>query len=278
VLLASATLQTHASRGLVTELGLVATTPVRWVKLRLVGGITVLQPQSFFEFSEIIGNGTQEVPALVSHFSGAWRSSALLFGLEQQGAVVSGCYEENGRLTGTVTGNLLRATGVTTPGGIPSAFILSVGPDGGVLGVRSTNGGPFRLQTLPANPSGAGGCAEPAPPVLGCGSVIHGITFGFDSAEIRPDSEPVLAALYDGLRADSSAAIVIEGHTSSEGSDAYNQRLSERRAEAVVADLVARGLPKNRVGATGLGEGRPIAPNTDESGRSLNRRVEVHCR
>jgi outer membrane protein OmpA-like peptidoglycan-associated protein len=114
--------------------------------------------------------------------------------------------------------------------------------------------------------------------VLGCGSVIHGITFGFDSAEIRPDSEPVLAALYDGLRADSSAAIVIEGHTSSEGSDAYNQRLSERRAEAVVADLVARGLPKNRVGATGLGEGRPIAPNTDESGRSLNRRVEVHCR
>jgi outer membrane protein OmpA-like peptidoglycan-associated protein len=278
VLLASATLQTHRARGLTTEVPVVATRPVRWVKLRLVGGINIMREQSSLEFSEIIGNGTQELPEMVRHFDGAWRTSALTLGLKQDGPVVSGCYETSGRLTGTVTGNLLRATGVT-PANIPSAFILSVAADGSIRGVRSTNGGPFRLYTVAADPKGAGGgCAQPAPPVLGCGSIVHGITFGFDSAEIRADSEPVLAKLYEGLRSDSSAAIRIEGHTSSEGAEAYNLQLSERREQAVVASLVGRGLAKGRLSAIGAGESRPIAPNADESGRSLNRRVEVRCK
>jgi outer membrane protein OmpA-like peptidoglycan-associated protein len=70
---------------------------------------------------------------------------------------------------------------------------------------------------------------------------------------------------------------VIEGHTSSEGEDDYNLRLSERRAEAVVGDLVRRGLDRDRLRGVGIGERRPIAPNTDESGRSINRRVEIKC-
>ena len=192
--------------------------------------------------------------------------------------MVSGCYESSGTLSGTVTGNILRATGLTTAK-IPSAFILSVSADGSIRGVRSTNGGPFRLYTVAVDPKGAGGaCAQPVPPALGCGSIIHGITFGFDSAEIRADSEPVMAKLYQGLRSDSSASIVIEGHTSSEGTETYNLQLSERRAQAVVASLVGRGLVKGRVSAVGVGESRPIAPNTDESGRSLNRRVEIRCK
>ena len=87
----------------------------------------------------------------------------------------------------------------------------------------------------------------------------------------------MLDALYEGLRTDSSRAIVIEGHTSGEGADDYNLRLSERRAEAVVGDLVRRGLPQGRLRGTGAGERRPIAANNDESGRSLNRRVEIKC-
>jgi OmpA-OmpF porin, OOP family len=83
--------------------------------------------------------------------------------------------------------------------------------------------------------------------------------------------------LFPGLQPDASTAIVIEGQSASEGSDAYNQDLSERRARAVVDDLVQRGLPAPRVRAEGVGETRPIASNTDESGRSLNRRVEVCC-
>lgn len=277
VLLASTTLQTHRTRGLTTEVPIVLTRPVRWVKLRLVGGVNVTQPLSSFEFSEIIGNGAQEVPAMVTHFNGAWRRAALRLGLTQKGPVVSGCYDGTGALKGTVTGNVLRATGVT-PAGIPSAFILSVAADGGIRGVSSTNGSPFRLYTVSPDATDGNACAKPTPPVLGCGAIIHGITFGFDSADIRADSEPVLAALYDGLRSDSSASIVIEGHTSSEGTEAYNRQLSERRAQAVVASLVKRGIAPGRLSGVGAGESRPIAPNTDESGRALNRRVEVRCK
>jgi hypothetical protein len=278
VLLASAALQTHKSRGLVTELTMAAKRPVRWIKLRLVGGINILKPPSSFEFSEIIGNGTQETPALATNFGGIWRTQANRVRLAQRGPVVSGCYDGTGDLTGTVTGNILRATGVDRFDKTPSQFILSITADGSLRGVRSTNGGPFRLYTVPAATAGTNvDCAQPAPPALGCGSVVHGISFGFDSAEVRPESTGVLEELFRGLQAVKDAKILIEGHTSSEGTEQYNQQLSERRAQAVVADLVRRGLARGRVSAAGIGERRPIASNNDESGRSLNRRVEVKC-
>jgi hypothetical protein len=277
-LLASATLRTHKTRGDVTEIPIARTMAVRWVKLRLIGGIDVQRPTSFFEFSEIIGNGRQEAPHPVTHFTGQWRMRALTMALTQQGPVVAGCYDRGGDLTGTVSGNLLRATGIDRFDKTPSAFLLSVAPDGSLRGVRSSNNGPFRFYRLDrAAPGTAMACATPAAPTVGCGAIIHGITFAFDSAEIRPDSMPILAALYDGLRADAARTIVIEGHTSSEGADDYNLRLSTRRAEAVVGELASRGIPRERLRAAGIGERRPIASNNDESGRSLNRRVEVKC-
>jgi len=276
-LLGSATLTTHARRGQITELTIVSRTPVQWVKLRLVGGIDTPRDQMFFEFSEIIGNGTQEPVRLVSHFNGAWQSRGVQIGLRQVGAVVSGCYDALGTLQGTVTGNILRATGAEARTGVKSLFILTVVDDTLLRGVRSTNGAPFRLYTSGPGPSSAARCPTPPPPALGCGAVIHGITFGFDSAVIKPESESVLTMLHDGLRNDPSTAITLEGHTSSEGTDAYNLSLSERRAQAVVADLVRRGIPSQRLKAVGIGEARPIATNDDESGRSLNRRVEVRC-
>lgn len=277
VLLGSGTLATHKGRGEVTELTIRAKTPVRWVKLRLAGGIQVSRPETFFEFSEIIGNGTQEVPALADHFTGKWRGKGVLIGLKQEGAVVSGCYDTDGTLSGTVTGNILRATG-TTRSGIKSAFLMTVAEDGTLRGVRSTNAAPFMLYTGDAAPKDTVlKCSTPASVSLGCGSIIHGINFDFDSAAIRPDSEPVLATLFKGLSGDRSASIVIEGHTSNEGTNDYNQRLSERRAQAIVDDLVKRGIAAKRLTAVGLGETRPIAGNDDESGRALNRRVEVKC-
>jgi hypothetical protein len=276
--LASATLTTHAKRGMVTELTVHAMMPVRWVKLRLAGGVETTTAPAFFEFSEIVGNGTQEMPPLATNFRGAWKGRGVLIELRQDGPIVSGCYDRGGQLSGTVTGNVVRATGFAQVNKIPSAFVLGVGPDGVLHGVRSTNRGPFAL--IAGEPAPAGtvpACASP-PAVLGCGAVIHGISFDFDSAVIRADSAPVLARLHDGLRNDSSATVVIEGHTSSEGTDDYNLALSDRRARSVVQDLVARGIAASRLQAVGVGEARPLAGNDDESGRSLNRRVEVHCR
>jgi OOP family OmpA-OmpF porin len=107
---------------------------------------------------------------------------------------------------------------------------------------------------------------------------VHGIRFDFDSAELRPESTTILGQLFAGLSGEAASRIIIEGHTSSEGTAGYNQQLSERRAAAVRQDLVSRGLAAERVEAVGIGEVRPIASNRDENGRSLNRRVEIHCR
>ena len=277
-ILARATLETHPKPGQETELEIVSHTPVKWVKVRLVGGIEVLRDKMFFEFSEIIGNGTQETPELARYFDGIWKGRGVLMELKQDGATVTGCYDRNGELNGTVTGNILRATGVNPDDGVISLFILNVLADSLLRGVRSTNGSPFRLYTGPPAPEGTQTrCSEIPQPELGCGSVIHGINFDFNSADIRQDSEPVLADLYEGLKNDPSTSITIEGHTSSEGTDAYNQELSERRAQSVVDYLVGRGLANDRINAEGKGEAEPISSNEDESGRSLNRRVEVIC-
>ncbi|MBO0160588.1 OmpA family protein, partial [Vibrio parahaemolyticus] len=65
------------------------------------------------------------------------------------------------------------------------------------------------------------------------------------------------------------------GHTDSIGSDAYNQKLSVRRAEAVKAYLVSKGIEENRVYTEGKGEKQPVADNKTSEGRAKNRRVEV---
>ena len=150
---------------------------------------------------------------------GVWKGRGVLVQLRQDGAVVSGCYDQDGDLTGTVTGNVLKALGVDRSDRVPSAFILSVREDGTLLGVRSSNRAPFVVYAGDRAPEGSAPSCPPPPAVLGCGAVIHGINFDFDSATIRHDSDPVLSKLFEGLRGDSSGAVVIEGHTSNEGPD-----------------------------------------------------------
>jgi outer membrane protein OmpA-like peptidoglycan-associated protein len=278
VVLATAVLETHAAKGQATSMPVIEERPVRWVRVTLAGGIDVQRDKTFFEFSEIIGYGTQETVPQSAAFQGKWKGRGVLLELKQEGALVSGCYDRAGDLEGTVSGNLLRATGKTRTGDIPSTFVLAVDDEGNITGVRSTNGAPFRLYSGAAAPEITTECSEQEVQPLGCGAVIHGINFDFDSAAIRPESEGLLAALATGLKDSPAAAITVIGHTSSEGSDAYNEELSQRRAEAVAAAMVERGLDAGRVSAEGRGEQQPIADNSTEAGRSLNRRVEIGCR
>lgn len=277
-LLASATLAAHQKKGATTELELARKVPVRWVKLKLSGGIHLPLGQGALEFSEIVGNGAQEPAPVSDRFKGIWKQGSNVMALSQHGAVVSGCYDRSGDLEGTVSGSILRATGLDRSDRTTSAFILSVTPEGALRGVRSANGGPFRFYAAPpAAPHTKSDCAAPAVN-LGCGSIVHGINFDFDSAMIRAEAEPILQALYAGLRTGEASSISIEGHTSSEGSTEYNRALSEKRARAVVADLSRRGIAASRLSAVGIGELRPIAGNGDENGRAMNRRVEVVCK
>jgi outer membrane protein OmpA-like peptidoglycan-associated protein len=107
--------------------------------------------------------------------------------------------------------------------------------------------------------------------VLTLGEVL----FPFDSAELQAGSQRALDRLARYLKANPGHNILIEGHTDSTGDAAYNQRLSERRAETVARALAQRGIDSSRIRATGLGENFPVADNKTAAGRSENRRVEV---
>nr|WP_198407540.1 OmpA family protein [Xanthomonas campestris] len=121
-----------------------------------------------------------------------------------------------------------------------------------------------------------------APPGAPCGYVItlsDRILFDFDKAAIRPDAARVLDTLAAALGKVSVAQMEVRGHTDAKGGDDYNQALSERRANAVLAALRTRGTAQS-ASAKGYGESQPVAPNTvkgqdNPGGRQLNRRVEL---
>lgn len=105
---------------------------------------------------------------------------------------------------------------------------------------------------------------------------IYGIFFDFDKAEIRPESAATLAEIAKMLKAATGKRFLIVGHTDNQGGLDYNSTLSKRRAEAVVSALTKQyGVDGKATIPVGVGMAAPVAPNTDESGRAKNRRVEV---
>ena len=113
-------------------------------------------------------------------------------------------------------------------------------------------------------------CGAPAKQKI----VLRGVNFDFDKAIIKPEGKSVLDAAIQTLKEQPDVRIAVEGHTDSVGTDAYNQGLSERRAEAVVEYLAAGGIARGRMSAKGFGESKPVASNETEDGRAQNRRVE----
>lgn len=102
-----------------------------------------------------------------------------------------------------------------------------------------------------------------------------GILFPFDSSELQSTARQNLSDLAGSLTEYPNTDVLIVGHTDSTGSDTYNQALSERRADSAASFLVDRGIPRDRIRSEGRGETEPVASNEDETGRQLNRRVEI---
>ena len=116
----------------------------------------------------------------------------------------------------------------------------------------------------------------PAPAPDSCGRIVlRGVNFAFDKSNIDGPSSVVLDAAADQLKECPNVAVRVEGNTDWIGTDAYNQGLSERRAESVRGHLVSRGVSSSRLTSVGYGESRPIASNETDEGRALNRRVEL---
>ncbi len=122
----------------------------------------------------------------------------------------------------------------------------------------------------------------PAPaPVVPPAPVSEKVTFAadaffdFNKAVLKPEAQAKLADLVDKTQGVNLEVIIAVGHTDSVGSDAYNNKLSVARAEAVKNFLVSKGVEKNRVYTEGKGESSPVADNKTSEGRAKNRRVEV---
>lgn len=107
------------------------------------------------------------------------------------------------------------------------------------------------------------------------GHVALYINFDTDKAGIRPDARPAVDEIAKLLEKDPSLKLTIEGHTDNVGDAVHNKALSQQRADAVMGSLIAAGIAKERLSATGLGDAKPVADNKDEAGRARNRRVEL---
>jgi outer membrane protein OmpA-like peptidoglycan-associated protein len=102
------------------------------------------------------------------------------------------------------------------------------------------------------------------------------VLFEFNRAEIKTTAQGELRKLAEFLKKHPDRQVLIEGHTDDIGSVAYNENLSRRRAEAVANALAGMGVPSPRVTAVGYGKSYPVAANTSDTNRALNRRVEVY--
>ena len=117
--------------------------------------------------------------------------------------------------------------------------------------------------------------APPAPPAATKVTYAADAFFDFNKSVIKPEGKAKLDDLVGKIKDINLEVIIAVGHTDSVGGDAYNQKLSIRRSEAVKAYLVSKGIEKNRVYTEGKGEKQPIANNKTSEGRAKNRRVEI---
>lgn len=125
----------------------------------------------------------------------------------------------------------------------------------------------------PAAPPAA--VVPPPAPVASKVTFAADAFFDFDKAVLKPEGRAKLDDLVNKIRGVNLEVIIAVGHTDSVGSDAYNQKLSVRRAEAVKSYLVSKGIERNRVYTEGKGEKQPVADNRTKEGRAKNRRVEI---
>ncbi|TAG27559.1 MAG: OmpA family protein [Burkholderiales bacterium] len=117
--------------------------------------------------------------------------------------------------------------------------------------------------------------APPAPPAATKVTYAADAFFDVNKAVIKPEGKAKMDDLVGKIKDINLEVIIAVGHTDSDGSDAANQKLSVKRAEAVKAYLVSKGIEKNRVYTEGKGEKQPVADNKTKEGKTKNRRVEI---
>jgi len=146
------------------------------------------------------------------------------------------------------------------------------GCDGAIVPVAAA---PAPVAAPAPAPAAAPAPAPVAPPAATKVTYAADAFFDFNKSVIKPEGKAKLDDLVGKIKDINLEVIIAVGHTDAVGSDAYNQKLSVRRSEAVKAYLVSKGIEKNRVYTEGKGEKQPVADNKTAEGRAKNRRVEI---
>ena len=204
----------------------------------------------------VLGGGTAAIISLAAGPVGAGVGVGALLG-------ALACHDRDNVTTSTTVSNNTQIAAVAAPPAPMAAAEVDSDGDGVI----------DRLDRCPNTPAGTKVDVNGCPDLL---LTLTGINFKFDSSEIEPSSSEILNHAVASLNASKDVAVRIEGHCDSTGGEAYNQLLSERRANAVRAYLVAHGIAAERLSTVGKGESQPVASNDTEQGRYQNRRVEFH--
>jgi curli biogenesis system outer membrane secretion channel CsgG len=157
----------------------------------------------------------------------------------------------------------------------PCNVAFAFRPDGDAKSMWWGGSGPFRDDLMFTNFKLAEGGKDYTKDLAISGRIVtHGITFDSGSDRIRPESGPTLRKILKLLQDDSGLSFEVQGHTDAQGGEKVNGPLSERRAAAVKAWLVAQGIEDGRLTTRGLGATKPLKENDTLEGRADNRRVE----
>jgi outer membrane protein OmpA-like peptidoglycan-associated protein len=260
----------------------------RWIKVTLksnFGDTDYTQLMDFRALGKVLAP-----PAMPANLSGTYHSA--LFGdfhLQQAGAGLSGCYEhKDGTFTGGAESAFMRLTWHETPDRSGPAIMVMTRDGKGFEGWWADEGSKewHPDWDLKKTSDTIGSCPHWNPKAAS-GNVVattlesegrirmYGINFDTDSDRLRADAKPAIDQLIAALKANAGWNVSIEGHTDATGTAAHNLTLSDQRAKAVKAALVAGGIEAGRLTTAGLGQTKPLASNDTEVGRAQNRRVEV---
>ena len=151
----------------------------------------------------------------------------------------------------------------------------AAGCDGAIVAPKAAPAPAPAPAAAPAAAPKAAPAPAPAPAAATKVTYAADAFFDFDKSALKKEGKAKLDDLVGKVKGINLEVIIAVGHTDSVGADAYNQKLSVRRAEAVKAYLVSKGIEKNRVYTEGKGEKQPVADNKTAAGRAKNRRVEI---
>ena len=254
----------------------------QWLKLEVVsnwGHAEYTELMELEAYGEPEGEATAPPPV-----TGVYSTNYNLLLLQQRGSRVVGCYDwSDGTLMGSTDGRVVQFEWREDQGTDVGTAIMVLSSAGDYLNGLWYRGGV--RQGVWKGPRAAPG-AKPQCKVRAAGgigsalaesgrAIVYGIYFDSDSARLRPESEGALGEILGLLKTQPGLRLLVEGHTDSTNSEAYNVQLSAERAQAVRTWLIAREIVAARLEPEGLGESRPVAANTTPQGRALNRRVEI---